>query len=199
MRVALEAPPPADPHRSRDRARPRRDHRRDLQERRRDRAGLPRAAEERRAAAALDGRRRHDGSLLRSDEPAADRAPRRARASRLPSRTTSTTASTITSIHERAPDARRRGPDGRPAAPPRRALEARRSSATPPCIPPSSSKRHGGIDPRNTSPTPGITVAAAARGPLRARGLDQSRRAEARGTTRYTTRLRAAVSSRCSI
>ena len=65
------APPPPDARRRGHGARPRRDHRRDLPQRRRDRARVPRAAAQQRAAAAADGRRRDDGPVLRADEPAA--------------------------------------------------------------------------------------------------------------------------------
>ena len=79
------AAPPASahPHRPGHRARPRRDHRRDLPQRRRDRAGLPPRAQERPAAAAADGRGRNHGSLLRAREPPAHRPARGARAARL--------------------------------------------------------------------------------------------------------------------
>jgi len=84
------APASSDPPGAGDRARPRRDHRRDLPQRRRDRAGLPAGATQQRAGAAADGRGRDDGSLLRAGEPTRSAAC----ATSVP--TTSTTASTIT-------------------------------------------------------------------------------------------------------
>ena len=60
------------------------------------------AAPQQRAPAAADGRRRHDGSVLRAGEPPAHRAARGPRPARASRPTTSTTASTTTSTRAAA-------------------------------------------------------------------------------------------------
>ena len=84
-----------------------------------------RRAPQQRAAAAADGRGRHDGSVLRAGEPAADGAARGARPARASRPTTSTTASTSASARTADCTCDDADADRRPPAPPRRALEGR--------------------------------------------------------------------------
>ena len=159
-----------------DRARPRRDDRRDLPQRRRDRAGVPRAAAQRRAPAAADGRRRHDGPVLRAGEPAAHRAARGARPARLPG--------LLLPQHDLRPPLHAGraccAPTRSPTGDVLRRLDGRWKVVIvgdAAMHPAELLEPNGNIDPRRTAPTPSIQWLHRIADPLRPLGVDQPRAA----------------------
>ena len=171
-----------------DRARPRRD-------RSTRPAGTPARSSwcsarraERRAPAPADGRRRHDGPVLRAGEPAAHRAARGARPARVPALL--------------LPQLRLR-----PRLHAARACCAPTPSRPATCCAGSTTRwkvvivgdaamhpaelleAYGGIDPRAHVADAGHRLAAPHRRPLRARGLDQSRASRRYWDDYQTTRV----------
>ena len=119
-----------------------------------------RAEEERRPAPPADGRRRHDGPLLRADEPAADGAARRARAPRVPP-VLLPQLRLRPRLLARPADPRRRGTDRRPAARASTSAGSCWSSATRRCIRPSCSKATAAsipTTPRRRPASPGCSA-----------------------------------------